>query len=114
MTSGKQIKVGDFIRLESGESGQVAAINWQNTQIKSLQGDFIIVPNSKLARSTVINYGRPLKKALAPFRFNSRLHLRELTGEKAENLNQLLKYLKTAPDSVVYYHVHHFWKSIFT
>jgi len=106
--SGRQIKVGDFIRLETGEAGQVTAITWQQTHIQSLDGDHIIIPNSKLARTTVVNYGRPLKKALDPFHFYTRLHLRELTGQKASNLTELLNILKNVGDSVIYYHSHHF------
>jgi small-conductance mechanosensitive channel len=108
MSSGRQIKAGDFIKLDSGEAGQVTSITWQNTQIKSLQGNTIIIPNSKLARATVVNYGRPLKKATSPFHFYTRLHLRELTGLKARNLTELLNILKDMPDPVVYYHVHRF------
>lgn len=108
LSSGKQIKVGDFIKLDSGESGQVTSITWQSTEIKSLQGESILIPNGKLARTTVTNYGHRSKKATSPFRFNSRLHLRELTGIKACNLTELAAILNEAPDSVVYYHVHHF------
>ena len=108
MSYTRQIKVGDFIKLDSGESGQVTAINWQNTQIESLEGVQIIIPNNKLARATVVNYGRPLKRASAPFHFYTRLHLRELTGLRASNLNELVNILKGVPDSVVYYHVHRF------
>ncbi len=108
LSSGKQIKVGDFIKLDSGESGQVTSITWQNTEIKSLQGESILIPNGKLARTTVTNYGHRLKKATSPFRFNTRLHLRELTGIKACNLTELVTVLNEVPDSVVYYHVHHF------
>jgi hypothetical protein len=103
LSSGRQIKPGDFIKLDSGESGQVTSINWQNTQIKSIQGETILIPNSKLGRSTVVNYGRPLKKATDPFHFYTRIHLRELTGLKAGNLTELVTILKEMPDSVVYY-----------
>jgi hypothetical protein len=36
------------------------------------------------------------------------VHLKELTGFRAKNLRELADVLKTAPDSVVYYHTHHF------
>jgi small-conductance mechanosensitive channel len=108
IATGRQIKVGDFIKLDSGESGQVSSMTWHNTQIKSLQGDSIIIPNSKLARATVVNYGRPIKKSSDPFHFYTRLHLRELTGLQASNLTELVSTLKEMPDSVIYYHVHHF------
>ena len=57
---------------------------------------------------TVINYGRPLKKAKESFRFYSRTHLTELTGLKAKNLRELVDILKRAPDAVIYYHTHRF------
>ncbi len=43
-----------------------------------------------------------------PFRFYTRLHLRELTGWKAKNLKEFVDYLKIAPDSIIYHHTHHY------
>src|SRR4030043_526112 len=103
LAQGEQIKVGDFIKLESGESGYVTDVTWRNTQIRTLDGNLILVPNSRLVQSTVINYGRPLKKATRPFRFYTRLCLKELTGLKASNLVELVNILKEVPDSVIYY-----------
>jgi small-conductance mechanosensitive channel len=104
----RQFNIGDFIKLESGEAGQVSSMSWQNTQIKTLDGNTIIIPNSKIVRTTLTNYGKPLKKTSNPFRFYTRLHLRELTGLRASNLTDLVGILKEAPDPVVYYHVHRF------
>ncbi len=61
-----------------------------------------------LIRRKVINYGRPLKKAKEPFYFNTQTHMAELTGLKARNLQELVDVLKKVPDSVIYYHTHHF------
>jgi len=108
LSATQQIKVGDYIKVETGEEGYVTAINWNNTHIKALDESTIIIPNSRLLRGMVINYGHPLKKAKEPFRFSSRAHLAELTGLKARNLNELVAVLKKAPDAVVYYHTHHF------
>ena len=108
LAQGEQIKVGDFVRLESGEGGYVDAVTWRSTQIRGLDGNLILVPNSRLLQTTVINYGRPLKKATEPFRFYSRLHLREVTGLKARDLTELLNTLKKVPGSVIYYHTHNF------
>jgi small-conductance mechanosensitive channel len=108
LTSGDVIKTGDFIKLESGNEGYLVEIGWRNTRIKTLDESIILVPNSKLTQSTVINYGRPLKKATQPFRFYTRLHLKELTGLKATSLSKLLSILKRAPGSTIYYHTHHF------
>jgi small-conductance mechanosensitive channel len=108
LAQGEQIKVGDFIKLESGESGYVTDMTWRNMQIRALDGNLVLVPNRQLVLSTVTNYGRPLKKADKPFRFYTRLYLKELTGLKAGNLTELANLLKEVPESVVYYHTHHF------
>ena len=108
LAQGEQIKVGDFIKLESGDSGYVTDVTWRNTQIRALDGNLILVPNSRLVQGTVINYGRPLKKATRPFRFYTRLYLKELTGLTASNLAELANILKEVPESVIYYHTHHF------
>jgi small-conductance mechanosensitive channel len=104
----KQIKAGDSIRLESGEEGRVEEITWRNTQIKTLDGSTIIIPNTKLMQTTIINYGKQPKVAKEPFQFSTRLHLRELTGLSVRNLSQLVSRLKEVPDAVVYYHTHSF------
>jgi small-conductance mechanosensitive channel len=103
-----RIKVGDYIKLETGEEGYVKEMDWANTQIEALGGGIVSIPNRKIAQNTVVNYGRQLKKAREPFHFFGRAHLKELTGLKASNLGELVNILKTAPDSVVYYHTHNF------
>ena len=108
LVRGRQIDVGDFVRLESGEEGYVTDVGWRTTGIRALDGNLIVVPNSRLVQSTVINYGHPLKKATAPFRFYSRLNLKEVTGLEARNLKELLANLKKVPGSVIYYHTHTF------
>lgn len=55
----RQIKVGDFIRLESGEEGFVEDITWRNTLLRQVTNNLIIVPNSKLSTSVVINFHMP-------------------------------------------------------
>ncbi|MFH0941203.1 MAG: DUF5752 family protein [Candidatus Omnitrophota bacterium] len=42
------------------------------------------------------------------FRFFTRLHLTELTGLKAANLSQLLKFIKEVSGSCIYHHTHKF------
>jgi hypothetical protein len=43
-----------------------------------------------------------------PFRFFTRLHLTELTGLRASTLSQLVRLIKTVPDSCIYHHTHRF------
>ncbi|MDN3515793.1 MAG: DUF5752 family protein [Candidatus Brocadia sp.] len=49
-----------------------------------------------------------LQKAKEPFRFYTQLHIPELTGLKATNLQELLDLMRTVPGSVIYHHTHHF------
>ena len=108
LSATQQIKVGDYIKLETGEEGYVTEISWSTTRIKALDESTVIVPNSQLLQHAVINYGHPLKKAKEPFRFQSRTHLTELTGLKAKNLHEFVDILKKAPEAVIYYHTHRF------
>lgn len=58
----KSIRVGDFIRLETGQEGYVEDITWRTTRIRMLPNNMVIIPNSKLAQSIVINYHLPEKR----------------------------------------------------
>lgn len=58
----KTIKVGDVIRLENGQEGFVEDISWRTTRIRTISNNMIIIPNSKLAQSIVINYFLPEKR----------------------------------------------------
>lgn len=51
---------------------------------------------------------KKLVKAKKPLRFYTRLHLSELTGFKAFNLNELLYFLKKVSGSSIYHHTHRF------
>ncbi len=62
----KTIRVGDFIRLESGQEGYVEDITWRTTRIKMIQNNMVIIPNSKLSQSIVLNYSLPEDKMSMP------------------------------------------------
>jgi hypothetical protein len=108
IATSSSVKTGDFIKLGTGEEGYVMEVSWRNTQLKTLDNVVITIPNSRLVQSTLINYGRPLKTAHEPFNFHTRLNLKELTGLKASNLQDLVDKLKIVPESVIYYHTHQF------
>jgi len=55
----KQVKVGDYIKIETGEEGYVTDINWRNTTIQTFGRNLVIIPNTKLVNSIVINYHLP-------------------------------------------------------
>jgi small-conductance mechanosensitive channel len=56
-----QIRLGDYIKLNTGEEGYVTDITWRSTTLRALTNNYIIVPNSKLAEAIVTNYHLPGK-----------------------------------------------------
>ncbi len=62
----QQMKPGDYVRIEDGSDGVVEDITWRNTTIRSLHNNLIIVPNSKLATSVIMNYNRPAQDIIVP------------------------------------------------
>lgn len=58
----RQIRLGDYIRLESGEEGYITDITWHNTTIRMLPNNRLVVPNAKLASAVVLNYYLPEKE----------------------------------------------------
>lgn len=87
----KPIRVGDFIELSSGEQGFVEQIGWRTTWIKMLQNNTVIIPNSELSKSRIINYFYPAKELSVPVEvgvhYNSDLdHVERVTLEVAREI----------------------------
>ena len=53
------VRLGDYIKLESGEEGFVVERGWRSTRIKALSNNSIVVPNAKLASPIVTNFSLP-------------------------------------------------------
>jgi small-conductance mechanosensitive channel len=66
----RQVRLGDYIKLNTGEEGYVADITWRSTIIRSLAANLIIVPNTKLAQAIVTNYHLPEKPMSASLQVN--------------------------------------------
>jgi len=62
ITLAGQIRVGDYVKLDSGEEGYVTDISWRATLIRMLANNLILVPNAKLAQAIVTNYSLPEKR----------------------------------------------------
>jgi small-conductance mechanosensitive channel len=58
----KSIRVGDFIKLETGQEGYVEDITWRTTRVRMLPNNMVVIPNSKLAQSVLTNYYLPEKR----------------------------------------------------
>jgi small-conductance mechanosensitive channel len=54
-----QIRLGDYVRLDSGQEGYVTDIGWRSTTIRMLANNLVLVPNAKLAQAVVTNYDLP-------------------------------------------------------
>src|SRR3989344_1457283 len=62
ITADRPVKAGDYIRLDGGDEGYVVKIGWRSTQIRTLANNIVVIPNSKLAQSTITNFHNPDKQ----------------------------------------------------
>ncbi|MDP8229526.1 MAG: mechanosensitive ion channel family protein [Candidatus Gorgyraea atricola] len=58
----KPIKVGQFVKLDSGEEGYVEKIGWRSSWIRMLPNNVVVMPNKSLVSSKIINYYYPQKE----------------------------------------------------
>ncbi|MDP2055759.1 MAG: mechanosensitive ion channel family protein [Acidobacteriota bacterium] len=54
----KPFRVGHWIRVGERE-GQVQEVTWRATKLRTKDGEFLIVPNSLMAKDPVLNYSEP-------------------------------------------------------
>src|SRR6202050_4793744 len=62
VTVAGQIRLGDYVRLNSGEEGYISDISWRRTTIRGLSNNLVIVPNATMAKATITNYNLPEKR----------------------------------------------------
>jgi small-conductance mechanosensitive channel len=55
----KQVRIGDYIKLDSGQEGTVTDITWRTTTIRALANNAILVPNNKMSQAIITNYYLP-------------------------------------------------------
>jgi small-conductance mechanosensitive channel len=58
----RQVRLGDYIKMENGPEGYVTDISWRSTTVQTLGNNLVFVPNSKLAQAIVTNYNLPEKR----------------------------------------------------
>jgi small-conductance mechanosensitive channel len=54
-----QIRVGDFVKIDSGAEGHIADFNWRSVRLRHPSGNFIEIPNAVLSKAVVTNYSLP-------------------------------------------------------
>ena len=58
----KSVRIGDYIRLETGQEGYIDDITWRTTRIRMIPNNMVVIPNNKLSQSIVTNYYLPEKR----------------------------------------------------
>ena len=53
ITYGEHVKVGQLVKLETGESGYVAQVSWTRTTIRTNENNLVIIPNFKLMTTII-------------------------------------------------------------
>jgi small-conductance mechanosensitive channel len=101
-----QIRLGDYIKLNSGEEGYLTDIGWRSTAIKAGLNNLIIVPNSKLAQAIVTNYSLPDKRVGASLQIMTDFEsdpeqIERILLEEAKKALTEIEGMADAPPSVV-------------
>ncbi len=55
----KTFKVGDIIKLDSGEAGTVKEITLRSTRIQQFDNTILTIPNGALAKARIVNFNQP-------------------------------------------------------
>ena len=55
----RPVRLGDYAKLASGEEGYIVEMGWRSTRLRTLSNNIVIVPNSKLATTSITNYSLP-------------------------------------------------------
>ncbi|MEO6773644.1 MAG: mechanosensitive ion channel family protein [Kofleriaceae bacterium] len=109
LTLAKNVRVGDFIQLETGQQGYVEDIRWRATRIRTIESNFVLVPNSRLAKDIVINFQLPEKHLAVTIElgvhYSSDLgHVEEVVREVAREVMKSVKGGVPAFEPTVWFH----------
>ena len=55
----RPVSPNDYIKLDSGQEGYVLRVGWRSSVLRTLGNNYVIIPNSILAKATIINYTTP-------------------------------------------------------
>jgi len=105
----RQIRVGDYIKLDTGEEGYVLDITWRATKIRALANNIILIPNEKLTKAIATNYYLPEKEmsVLVQVRvhYGSDLNkVEKVTCEVAKDVMQYVKGGVTSHEPFIRFH----------
>lgn len=52
----KRVRVGDYVRVEGNFEGTIQDITWRHTTMLQLNNNLVIIPNTKMSQSIVVNF----------------------------------------------------------
>jgi len=61
-----QVRVGDFVEMEAGQTGVVTDIGWRSTTVEELAGNTYVIPNARFSEMVVKNYNLPSAENALP------------------------------------------------
>lgn len=70
----RDLLIGDYIKVSDSARGVIRSINFQNTKLKTDDGNILYIPNAKLISEEVINFSKlKLKRITVPFKISTKL-----------------------------------------
>ena len=87
----KSLEVGDYVKLQSGQEGQLFKLGWRCSKFRMLTSEVVVVPNSHLVDSIVTNYRAPDGKVAIPvdvavLNSNDPVHVERIVREVAREV----------------------------
>jgi len=55
----RPVRLGDYVRLDTGDEGTVMHIGWRSTRLQTLANNTVVLPNERLSKAVVTNYSLP-------------------------------------------------------
>lgn len=91
----KPFKIGDYVVLDKGERGEVVAIGVRSTRIKTRDDILIIIPNSIIANTKIINESAPMPN------FRVRIPVSVAYGSDIDKVQKVLLEIIKANENIV-------------
>jgi len=52
----RPVNLGDFVRIDDNIEGYIVKIGWRSTHIRKLENNIVVIPNTKVSNSVIINF----------------------------------------------------------
>lgn len=117
------VRIGDLVYLDANTKGKIEKVGLRSTRLKTFDNELIIIPNAKLAESTIQNVALPEPKTRVVVPFSvaygcdiekvKKIVMKELNTIKnlAKEPTPIIRFLKMADSSLnfeAYFHVESF------